>query len=287
MKHLRTLLDVSILLVALHGSACLAQEPTDTAAISPPSSPLPASWSFETTPAWQDEFDYTGLPDPARWSFEQGGDGWGNHELQYYTRSLRNAHVGDGVLSIVARRQKIEGSDYSSARLRSKDKGDFLYGRFEIRAKLPAGRGTWPAIWMLPTDQVYGGWPKSGEIDIMEHVGYDPGRIHVTMHTEAYNHRINTQKTAIHVVDDAMEQFHRYRVDWTPATIRGYIDDAQVYEFVNEGTGPAAWPFDQRFHFLLNIAVGGDWGGKEGVDKNIFPATLQIDYVRAYKLIER
>ena len=287
MKHLRTLLDVSILLVALHGSACLAQEPTGTTTIPPPSSPPSTSWNFETTPAWQDEFDYTGLPDPAKWSFEQGGDGWGNHELQYYTRSLKNAHVGDGVLSIVARRQKIEGSDYSSARLRSKGKGDFRYGRFEVRAKLPIGRGTWPAIWMLPTDQVYGGWPKSGEIDIMEHVGYDPGRIHITMHTGAYNHVLGTQKTAIHPVDDATTQFHRYRVDWTPATIRGYIDDVQVYEFVNEGTGPAAWPFDQRFHFLLNIAVGGDWGGKEGVDKNIFPATLQIDYVRAYKLIER
>jgi beta-glucanase (GH16 family) len=138
---------------------------------------------------------------------------------------------------------------------------------------------------MLPTDQAYGGWPKSGEIDIMEHVGYDPGRIHITMHTEAYNHAIGTQKTAIHVVDDATTQFHRYRVDWTPAAIRGYIDDAQVYEYVNEGTGPAAWPFDQRFHFLLNIAVGGDWGGKEGVDKEVFPATMQVDYVRAYRMV--
>ena len=116
------------------------------------------------------------------------------------------------------------------------------------RARLPGGRGTWPAIWMLPTDQAYGGWPASGEIDIMEHVGYDPGRIHVTMHTGAYNHRIGTQKTATRVIDDPTTRFHRYRVDWTPDTIRGYIDDVQVYEFVNEGTGPAAWPFDRRFH---------------------------------------
>ncbi|KAF1714966.1 glycoside hydrolase [Pseudoxanthomonas yeongjuensis] len=285
MKHPRTLLDASILLFALHASTCLAQEAAGTAAITASPSPPHTSWSFETTPAWQDEFDYSGLPDPGKWSFEQGGDGWGNHELQYYTHSLKNARVGEGVLSITARRQKIEGSDYSSARLRSKDKGDFLYGRFEVRAKLPGGRGTWPAIWMLPTDQAYGGWPKSGEIDIMEHVGYDPGRIHVTMHTGAYNHTIGTQKTATHVVADAMTQFHRYRVDWTPASIRGYIDDVQVYEFVNEGTGPAAWPFDQRFHFLLNIAVGGDWGGKEGVDKDIFPATMQVDYVRAYRMV--
>ncbi|MGH8063151.1 MAG: glycoside hydrolase family 16 protein [Pseudoxanthomonas sp.] len=286
MKCPRTL-AASILLFALQAPACLAGQGDSVVATSPlPQTTSDKNWSFETTPAWQDEFDYTGIPDPARWSFQQGGDGWGNHELQYYTRSLKNARVGEGVLNITARKQKIEGSDYSSARLRSKGKGDFLYGRFEIRAKLPAGRGTWPAIWMLPTDQVYGGWPKSGEIDIMEHVGYDPGRIHVTMHTEAYNHTIGTQKTAIHDVDDAMAQFHRYRVDWTPATIRGYIDDVQVYEFVNEGTGPAAWPFDQRFHFLLNIAVGGDWGGKEGVDKSIFPATMQIDYVRVYRMVE-
>ena len=286
MKRSRTLFDGLTLLFLLQMTACLARESEPAVAIPASPSPPPTSWSFETTPAWQDEFDYTGLPDTARWSFERGGDGWGNHELQYYTHSLKNARVGEGVLSITARRQKIEGSDYSSARLRSKDKGDFLYGRFEIRAKLPAGRGTWPAIWMLPTDQAYGGWPKSGEIDIMEHVGYDPGRIHITMHTGAYNHTIGTQKTATHVVADAMTQFHRYRVDWTPATIRGYIDDVQVYEFVNEGTGPAAWPFDQRFHFLLNIAVGGDWGGKEGVDKDIFPATMQIDYVRVYRMIE-
>ncbi|MEO6103161.1 MAG: glycoside hydrolase family 16 protein [Pseudoxanthomonas sp.] len=284
MKHPRSLLEGLTVLLVLHASAGLAQ--TTIAADAASSSPREKAWVFETTPAWQDEFDYTGVPDPAKWSFEQGGDGWGNHELQYYTDSLKNARVADGVLSIVARRQENEGRGYTSARLASKGKGDFLYGRFEIRAKLPSGRGTWPAIWMLPTDNAYGGWPKSGEIDLMEHVGYDPGRIHITMHTEAYNHRIKTQKTAISVVDDAMAEFHRYRVDWTPATIRGYIDDVQVYEFVNEGTGPAAWPFDQRFHFLLNLAVGGDWGGKEGVDVSVFPATLQVDYVRAYRLIE-
>lgn len=286
MKPLIPLLEASILLFALQATACVAQG-TITAVASPaPQSAQSASWSFEATPAWQDEFDYTGLPDPDKWSFQQGGDGWGNHELQEYTRSKKNAHVVDGVLSIVARRQNTDKRNYTSARLASKGKGDFLYGRFEVRAKLPVGRGTWPAIWMLPTDQAYGGWPKSGEIDIMEHVGYDPGRIHVTMHTEAYNHRINTQRTAIHAVDDAMAQFHRYRLDWTPATIRGYIDDMQVYEFINEGAGPAAWPFDQRFHFLLNLAVGGDWGGKQGVDASVFPATLQVDYVRAYRLVE-
>lgn len=244
-------------------------------------------WTFETTPAWQDEFEYTGKPDPTRWGYDLGGDGWGNNELQFYTDSLENARVGGGVLTVEARPQEKGGRDYTSARVISKGKGDFRYGRFEVRAKLPAGRGTWPAIWMLPTDWKYGGWPDSGEIDIMEHVGYDPGRIHVTMHTTAYNHAINTQKTAIHAVPDAMTEFHRYRVDWTPSAIRGYIDDVPMYEFANEGTGPAAWPFDQRFHFLLNLAVGGNWGGKEGVDGNAFPASMQVDYVRVYRMVER
>ena len=271
-----------LLLMVLQPAACVA--PRNVAAAPP--APPQSGWRFETTPVWHDEFEYTGLPDPARWNFEQGGHGWGNHELQHYTDSIRNARVGGGVLAITARRQQTGKRDYSSARLTSKDKGDFRYGRFEVRARLPEGRGTWPAIWMLPTDQVYGGWPASGEIDIMEHVGYDPGRIHVTMHTGAYNHRIGTQKTATYMVGDATTQFHRYRVDWTPATIRGYIDDVPMYEFVNEGTGPAAWPFDQRFHFLLNIAVGGDWGGKEGVDDTSFPATLQLDYVRVYRLVD-
>ncbi|MGH8074318.1 MAG: glycoside hydrolase family 16 protein [Lysobacter sp.] len=270
-------------LTLLLATACAYQQ--RDIAVDRPAAPS-TGWHFEATPAWQDEFDYTGLPDPARWNFEQGGDGWGNHELQHYTDSTRNAQVADGVLTITARKEKAGSNDYSSARLSSKGKGDFRYGRFEVSARLPTGRGTWPAIWMLPTDQAYGGWPASGEIDIMEHVGYDPGRIHVTMHTGAYNHRIGTQKTATRVIDDATTQFHRYRVDWMPDAIRGYIDDQQVYEFVNEGTGPEAWPFDQHFHFLLNIAVGGDWGGKEGVDDSAFPATLQVDYVRVYRLVD-
>lgn len=243
-------------------------------------------WRFEATPSWQDEFDYEGPPDPSRWSFEQGGHGWGNHELQVYTSSRKNALAADGVLNITARRQAYKGNGYTSARIVSKGKGDFLYGRFEIRAKLPPGRGTWPALWMLPTDQVYGGWPKSGEIDLMEHVGYDPGRIHITMHTEAYNHRIQTQRSGTRVVEGVMEDFHVYRTDWTPDRIRGYIDDQLVLDFPNEGTGSKAWPFDQRFHLLMNVAVGGDWGGKEGVDTAVFPATMQVDYVRVYRLLD-
>ena len=242
------------------------------------------TWAFESTPAWQDEFDYRGKPDPAKWGYDLGGDGWGNNELQFYTDRIDNARVGDGVLTITAQREARGGRDYTSARLVSKHKGDFRYGRFEARAKLPAGRGTWPAIWMLPTDGRYGGWPESGEIDIMEHVGFDPERVHVTVHTKAYNHTLGTQKSGILKVEGATRGFHVYRVDWTPDAIRGHIDGVEVFAFRNEGTGPDAWPFDQRFHWLLNIAVGGNWGGKQGVDAAAFPATMQVDYVRVFAL---
>jgi beta-glucanase (GH16 family) len=242
-------------------------------------------WRFAEQPAWQDEFEGSGAPDPAKWGYDLGGDGWGNNELQFYTDRIDNAFIRDGVLHVVARREAQGGRDYTSARLVSKHRGDVLYGRIEARAKLPSGRGTWPAIWMLPTDWTYGGWPKSGEIDIMEHVGYDPERVHISVHTESYHHSIGTQKTATRIIKGAMEGYHVYRVDWTPDAIRGYIDDVPMFAFANEGTGPAAWPFDQRFHVLLNLAVGGNWGGKEGVDTTVFPATLLVDWVRVYPLL--
>lgn len=245
----------------------------------------PREWRFAATPAWQDEFDTPGAPDAAKWSHDLGGHGWGNNELQQYTDELANARVEDGVLAITARRERLGRRDYTSARLVSKDKGDFLYGRFEVRAKLPAGRGTWPAIWMLPTDRAYGGWPDSGEIDIMEHVGFDPETVHATVHTGAYNHKLGTHRSGTRKVGGATDGFHVYRVDWTPDAVRGYIDGGEVFEFPNEGTGPAAWPFDQRFHLLLNIAVGGDWGGRHGVDEAAFPARMLVDYVRVYPLL--
>ena len=144
-------------------------------------------WAFESKPMWADDFDYIGKPDPAKWGYDMGGHGWGNHELEYYTNDEKNANVKNGNLTITAIREPKEGMEYSSARLVTKGKGDFLYGRFEIRAQLPTGKGTWPAIWMLATDNEYGGWPKSGEIDIMEHVGYDQNKVHITVHTQAFN----------------------------------------------------------------------------------------------------
>jgi beta-glucanase (GH16 family) len=232
---------------------------------------------------WSDEFDYTGLPDASKWTFEEGGGGWGNNELQYYTASrTQNARVENGVLIIEARQEIYSGREYTSARLNTAGKGDWLYGRFEIRARVPGGRGTWPAIWMLPTDWAYGNWPASGEIDIMEHVGYDPTRIFGTAHTEVYNTPLGTQKGSSVEGATWESDFHVYALDWTPDQLEFIVDDQVYYTFPNEGTWQK-WPFDRRFHLMLNLAVGGTWGGAQGVDPSIFPKRLEIDYVRVYQ----
>jgi len=248
--------------------------------------PKDKGWKFDSIPVWADEFSTDGAPDPAKWGYDIGGSGWGNNELQYYSNSTNNASVANGILSVIARKEFRDGKNYTSARLVTKNKGDFLNGRIEVRAKLPSGRGTWPAIWMLPTDWEYGNWPNSGEIDIMEHVGYDPTRVHFSIHTEAYNHTKGTQKSTNRIISTAMSEFHKYRVDWTPYAVRGYFDDEFIFEFVNEGRGSSTWPFDKKFHLLLNLAIGGNWGGVNGVDDTIFPVIFEIDYVRVYKMKE-
>jgi len=239
---------------------------------------------------WSDEFNYEGLPDASKWSYDVGGHGWGNKELQYYTdKRKENARVENGNLVIEARRDSWEGHKYTSARVVSKGKGDWTYGRFEVKAKLPSGRGTWPAIWMLPTGWEYGRWPNSGEIDIMEHVGFDPDVIHVSVHTKSYHHSINTQKSSKIEVKHARNDFNVYAVEWTPEEIRGFVNEQHFFTFKNERlTKPAAdfkqWPFDKPFHLLLNIAVGGMWGGQKGVDESIWPQRMEVDYVRVYQL---
>ncbi|WP_293945534.1 MULTISPECIES: family 16 glycosylhydrolase [unclassified Sphingobacterium] len=247
------------------------------------------AYHFSPVPVWSDEFNYSGLPDKSKWSYDIGSlyDGWGNNELQYYMEASRsNSLVQDGVLKITAKKENKGGKSYTSARLTSKNKGDFTYGRFEARAKLPLGRGSWPAIWMLPTDRKYGDWPNSGEIDILEHVGYDQDIVHISTHTKSYNHGINTQKTSKKKVSGISYEFHTYRIDWTPSYIKGFVDEWEIFNVENENKGFNEWPFDQKFHWLINLAVGGNWGGKEGVDDTIFPATFEIDYVRVYDLLK-
>jgi len=230
---------------------------------------------------FSDEFDYEGEPNPDHWNYETGGGGWGNNELQTYTDSRDNSYVSNGTLKIHAK--KSESGAWTSARMVTSGKASWKYGRFEIRAKLPKGRGTWPAIWMMPQESVYGTWPKSGEIDIMEHVGYDPGIVHGTIHTEAFNHQDGTQKGGRIEVPDAQDNFHVYSIEWTPEEIKWFVDGEQYFSFSNRNATYKEWPFDQPFFLILNIAIGGDWGGAQGIDPELKEAVMEIDYVRVYK----
>ena len=237
---------------------------------------------------WSDEFEVAGAPDSSRWGYDLGDGcpdvcGWGNNELQYYTKRPENVRVEDGKLIIEAHKEALEGKDYTSTRLVSRNKGDWQYGYIELKAKLPYGTGTWPALWMLPTDWAYGGWPASGEIDIMEHVGFNHGVVEGTVHTKAFNHGIGTQKGDSIDVSDVHEKFHVYAIDWSPEKIDFMVDGETYNTFRNNGSGYEAWPFDKPFHLLLNLAVGGDWGGRKGVDEQIWPQRMEVDYVRVYQ----
>ena len=238
---------------------------------------------------WADEFDKDGLPNQEKWSYSVGDGcpnlcGWGNDEKQYYTENrLENARVENGNLIIETRKESFGESKYSSAKLISKGKGDFKYGKIEARAKLPSGRGIWPAIWMIPSKNKYGKWPKSGEIDIMEYVGFNPDSIHGTVHTEAYNHMHGTQKGGALLGNDYESEFHVYGIEWTAESIDFLVDGKKYFQFKNESDSSSEWPFDQEFYLILNTAVGGFWGGREGIDDSIFPQQLIIDYVRVYQ----
>ena len=234
---------------------------------------------------WADEFDYEGAPDATKWEYQTTCNAWVHDdehlELQHYTE--RNAVVEDGCLKITARLEEEEGCAYTSSRLRTQYKGDWLYGRIEVCAKLPQHfRGLWPAIWLLPTDDAYGHWPSSGEVDIMEHVGWkEKGTVHAGVHTRTSNHRDKTHRTSSTVVDDAHDAFHVYALVWRPDRMDVFVDGDLVHTVLRSEEGD--WPFDKRFYLLLNVAVGGKWAGKHGIDEKAFPATLEVAYVRVYR----
>jgi beta-glucanase (GH16 family) len=239
---------------------------------------------------WSDEFNgKSELPDTSKWSFDLGNGcpglcGWGNNELEYYTRQRNeNCRVENGRLIIEARKEDFNNAQYTSARLVTKNKGDWKYGRFDIRAKLPSGRGIWPAIWMLPTKLEYGQWPLSGEIDIVENVGYFPDSLFGTLHTESFNGMKGTQKVKSISAKDLSTAFHNYTLEWDENKISFYLDNVLYHVFENNHTGFEAWPFDKVFHLVLNVAVGGNWGGKYGVDDSIFPQKMEVDYIRVYQ----
>ena len=246
---------------------------------------------------WSDEFTQEGTPDAMKWTYEEGFRR--NEELQFYTRRPENVRVENGMLVIEARREQYanpgfrstkssdwrksrEHAEYTSASVTTRGIASWRYGRVEVRATLPGGRGMWPAIWMLGTDR-RAGWPACGEIDIMEYVGHDPKTIHGTVHTARYNHVKGTQKGKTLKVSQPDQEFHVYAIEWDKNKIDFFVDGEKYFTFTNEETGKDAWPFDEPHYLILNTAVGGSWGGQKGIDETIFPTRYEIDYVRIYQ----
>jgi beta-glucanase (GH16 family) len=254
----------------------------------PPKPHTGASGEY-TKLVWFDEFDYEGLPNPEKWSYEVGYIR--NRELQYYTKDRpENAVVKGGNLIITARKDDftLDGRTYpiTSASVISKGKGFWTQGRIEVRAKVPVSLGTWPAVWMLP--EGFGtrgsgipGWPRCGEIDILEHVGYEPQNVHFNIHVDKYNHARGTGKGKT-VPIGAVDQFHVYAVEWFNDRLDFYFDDKKVFTYENEKEGETSWPFDKPFYVILNLAFGGSWGGTRGTDDTKLPQEYRIDYVRVF-----
>ena len=224
---------------------------------------------------WSDEFNTAGAPDASKWGYDIGAGGWGNSELQYYTNRTDNVLVSNGTLKIIAKKEAYSGSSYTSARLLSKGKFSFQYGKVEISAKLPGGIGTWPAIWMLGDNFTTAGWPTCGEIDIMEQKGRDMNRIYNTLHYLG-----NSGGSAIgtsYLIDNVTTGFHKYGLIWTSARLQFLVDDVVRYTFVNANN----LPFNQKFFLILNMAMGGTFGGN--IDAAFNSALMEVDYVRVYQ----
>lgn len=226
---------------------------------------------------WSEEFNIAGAPDASKWGYDigTGSNGWGNNELQYYTNRTDNVIVSNGTLKITAKKENFSGSAYTSTRLLSKDKFSFKYGKVEARAKLPIGIGTWPAIWMLGNNISTVGWPGCGEIDIMEHVGRQQNKIYGTLHYPGRSGG-NADGATIDIPNVSTE-FHKYTMEWTAAFIKISVDDVVFFTYTNSSTSP----FNQNFFLILNVAMGGNFGGT--VDPAFVNSTMEIDYVRVYQ----
>lgn len=246
----------------------------------PPALAVPAGYTL----VWSDEFERPGLPDPAKWAYDTARNklGWHNNEKQYYSAArAANAEARDGRLIITARKEALAdapdwgGQAYSSARLLTAGKAEWTYGFFEVRAKLPCGKGTWPAIWTLGR----GEWPASGELDIMEQVGSAPTRIFSTTHTTSGSGAKGVGAAV--QLGDACDAFHNYQMLWTPRQVAFGIDGRTHFVYANAGQGSRQWPFDAPQHLILNIAIGGDLGG--AIDDGVFPVRMEVEYVRVYQ----
>lgn len=288
-RHSRpiTILLLSSMLFTGCGTQAPSLTPLETATPQPATAtptPDPASWNL----VWSDEFDQPDgtAPDPAKWNYQQGGSGWGNGELEYYTDSLDNSYIENGMLVIKAINEYELGRDYTSARLTTQFKGDWTFGRFEIRAKLPNTQGIWPAFWLLPSRGRYGSGPPGGEIDIMELIGSEPSRSYATLHygnpperSSGY-YDLSGGKT---FADD----FHIFALEWEPDEIRWYLDDTLFHtasEWFTSARKDAQFPapYDQDFYLIVNVAVGGHWPGSPD-ETSIFPQMMYVDYVRVYQ----
>jgi beta-glucanase (GH16 family) len=278
----RTLRALLPLVIALQG--CIHDQKTSATGAEPSLLPggIPSGWSL----VWADEFEVDGLPGVDNWvpDTARNSQGWYNDELQYYAANRpENSSISAGSLVIIARKEQLSsaadwgGQNYTSARLLTRDKAQWTFGFFEVRAKLPCGLGTWPAIWMLGLG---GRWPLDGEIDIMEHSGPKQGVVMGTLHTNAY-HGANGKSGQIQV-NDVCENFHRYQMLWTKDRITFGVDDVNYHHYLKPNADYNEWPFDQPQYLILNVAVGGTLGG--AVDDQIFPVQMEVDYVRVYQL---
>ena len=244
----------------------------------------PASWNL----VWSDEFDQPNgsAPDPQKWNQQEGGSGWGNGELQHYTKGTNNSFIEDGMLVIQAKEEYMLGRDYTSARLTTQFKGDWMYGRFEIHARLPTTQGIWPAFWLLPSRARYGSGPAGGEIDIMELIGKEPGRSYATLHYGNPAER-SSGWYDLSAGTTYSDDFHTFAVEWEPDEIRWYMDDTLYHsakEWFTSAKKDAKFPapYDQDFYLIVNVAVGGTWPGSPD-ETSIFPQALYVDYVRVYQ----
>ncbi|MEZ4594226.1 MAG: glycoside hydrolase family 16 protein [Chloroflexota bacterium] len=273
----KTILLITLLLLAACSVATAEPTPTATPAPTPTPDWVRAGWNL----VWQDEFDGPDI-DTANWTHEVGGHGWGNGEAQYYSDDPKNSYIEDGVLVIQALKENVSGKLYTSARLSSQGKVEVQYGRIEARIQIPVGQSLWPAFWMLGTNIDEVGWPFCGEIDIMENIGSEPSLIHGTVHGPRYSGGDGVG-TSRRLPGGARytDNFHVFAIEWEEDEIRWYVDD-QMYQKLTPTAVPGEWVYNHQFYIILNLAVGGEWPGYPDGTAT-FPQTMKVDYVRIYE----
>lgn len=287
MKKLTQALLGSVVFIAIIFSATILKASRNLGYAATQTSSAPAGYEL----VWSDEFNGPdgSVPDPAKWTYDIGGDGWGNHELEFYTNHAQNAQMKSGSLVITAQKEttvtrKGETRLYTSARIRTETLFSQTYGRFEARIKIPHGEGIWPAFWMLGDDISTVGWPRCGEIDIMENIGEEPAAVHGSLHGAGATAGTAdlTSKFSLPGNPKLADDFHLYAVEWDADTIRFFIDATNYATFKREQwPAGAQWPFDHKFFVILNLAVGGDWPGPPDA-ATVFPQQMLVDYVRVY-----